>query len=312
MTGTGARVNDFQLIRCQCCVFLTDFCKLHLYFWLLFGFFQIVMPFGIFRITFSGNIGRLFFLCRQKLILSIRVSFQPQTPKAVLYHIADNPIRCKHLGSGRNIFFCDFYIFFQCSEHIVLFFAIIILIQPADNLYRILPIILRDQLNHLLNDTAISQQIVRQKKLSIITNFLKHSRQNLVQGITLYNQQIFIQFFRLFCFFQLIDLLHIQSIQIQMNGFGDDLRFEIILLVRKHTHMRRKVAVDLHETQGREAVEPCVGNLLHNLLISFIVNLGNTSHPLFFLCSRQNFTAHAISCSINNIILGNTIFHTFQ
>ena len=38
--------------------------------------------------------------------------------------------------------------------------------------------------------------------------------------------------------------------------------------------MGREVAVDLHKTQGREAVEPCVGNLLHNLLISFIVNLG--------------------------------------
>jgi len=64
MTRTGAWVNDFQLIRCQCGVFFANLCKLCLRFRLLLGFFQIVMPFGIFRVTVSGSIGRLFFLCR--------------------------------------------------------------------------------------------------------------------------------------------------------------------------------------------------------------------------------------------------------
>jgi len=77
MTGTGAWVNDFQLIRCQRGVFLTDFSQLYLHFRLLLGLFQIVVPFGIFRVTVSGRIGRLFFLCRQKLTLNIRVSLQP-------------------------------------------------------------------------------------------------------------------------------------------------------------------------------------------------------------------------------------------
>ena len=157
MTGTGARVNDFQLFRRECGIFFTDFCQLCLYFRLLFSFFQIVMPFGIFRVTISGNIGRLFFLCRKKLFFCIRVSFQPQTAKAVLYHVADNPVRCKKLGSGRNILFCNFDILFQCSEYIILFLTVVILIQPADNLHRILPVILRYQLNHLLNHTAFSQ-----------------------------------------------------------------------------------------------------------------------------------------------------------
>ena len=77
MTGTGARVNDFQLIRCQGGVFLADLCKLRLHFRLLISFFQIVMPFGIFRVTVSGSISRLFFLCRKKLFFDIRVSLQP-------------------------------------------------------------------------------------------------------------------------------------------------------------------------------------------------------------------------------------------
>ena len=270
------------------------------------------MPFGIFRLTVSGNICRLFFLSRQKLILSIRVSFQPQTTKAVFYHVADDPVRRKQLGCSRNILFCNFDILFQCGEYIILFLTVVILIQPADNLNSIFPVVLWYQFDHLLNDTTTSQQIVRQKKLGIITDFLKHSRQNLVQSIALHNQQIFIQFLHPFSFFQLIDLFHIQTIQIQMNGFGNNLRFKIIFLVRKHTHMRREIAVDLHETQGRKAVKPCVGNLLHNLLVSFIVNLGYQSLTLFFLCIRQNFTAHTVSCSINNIVLCDTVLHTFQ
>ena len=275
MTGTGAWVDNFQLIRCQCSVFLANLNKLCLHFRLLLGFFQIVVPFGIFRITVFGSIGRLFFLSWQKLLFRIRVSLQPQTTKAVLYHVANNPVRCEKLGCCRNVFFCDFHILFQCCENIVFFLAVIILIQPANNLDSIFPVIFRYQLNHLLNDTAFTEQIVWQKKLGIVGNLLKHSRQNLVQGVTLHDQQIFIQFFGLFGFFQLIDLFHIESIQIQMNGFGYNLRFKVVFLVREHTHMGRKIAVDFHKSQSREAVEPSIGNLLHDLFISFIFNLGN-------------------------------------
>ena len=197
------------------------------------------MPFGILQITIPGNIGKLFFLCRQKLILRIRVSFQPQTAKAVFYHVANDPVRCKQLSCGRDILFCDFYILFQCGEHIVLFLAVIILIQPADDLDGILPVILRYQLNHLLNHTGFTQQIVRQKKLRVVRKSLKHSRQNRIQGIALHDQQIFVQFFGLFGIFQLIDLFHIQSIQIQMNGFSYNLRLKVVFLVREHTHMGR-------------------------------------------------------------------------
>ena len=77
MTGTRAWVNDFQPIRCQRCVFLAGLGKLRLYFRLLLGFFQIVVPFGIFQVTVSGSISRLFLLCRKKLLFHIRVSLQP-------------------------------------------------------------------------------------------------------------------------------------------------------------------------------------------------------------------------------------------
>jgi len=248
MAGTGTWINNFQLIRCQGSVFLADLSKLCLHFRLLLSFFQIVVPFGIFRVTVSGSISRLFFLCRKKLFFDIWVSLQPQTTKTVLHHVANNPVRCKKLGCCRDVFFCDFHILFQCCENIVLFLAVIILIQPTDNLDSILPIILRYQLNHLLNHAAFTEQIVRQKKLSVICNLLEHSRQNLIQSVTLHDQQIFIEFFGLFGIFQLIDLFHIESIQIQMNGFGYNLRLKVVFLVREYTHMGRNVAVDFHKS----------------------------------------------------------------
>ena len=239
------------------------------------------MPFGIFRVTVSGSIGRLFFLGRKKLLFDIRVSLQPQATKAVLYHVTNNPVRCEKLGCCRDVFFRNFHILFQCRKNIIFFLTIIILIKPADDLDSILPVILRYQIDHLLNDTAFTEQVVRQKKLGVIRNLLEHSRQNLIQSVTLHDQQIFIQLLSLFCIFQLIDPFHIQSIQIQMNSFGYNLRLKIVFLIREYTHMGRKIAVDFHKSQSREAVKPSVSNLLHDLLISFIVNLGNQSLTLF-------------------------------
>ena len=312
MTRAGAWVNDFQLIRRQCGVFHTNFFKLCLHFWLLLSFFQIVVPFGIFRVTVSGSISRLFFLGRKKLTLNIWVSLQPQTTKAVLYHVTNNPVRCEKLGCCRDVFFCDFHILFQCCEDIVFFLAVIILIQPSDDLDSILPVILRYQFNHLLNHTAFTKQVVWQKKLRVIRNLLEHSRQNLIQSVTLHDQQIFIQFFGLFCIFQLIDLFHIESIQIQMNGFGYNLRLKVVFLIREYTHMGRKITVYFHESQSREAVEPSVGNLLHDLLISFIINLGNQSLTLFLFIGSEDFSTNAVHISFLNVALCDTVFHTFQ
>ena len=97
-----------------------------------------------------------------------------------------------------------------------------------------------------------------------------------------------------------------------MNGFGYNLRLKIVFLVRKYTHMGRNVAVDFHKSQSREAVEPSVGNLLHDLLISFIINLGNQSLTLLLFIGSKDFAANAVHISILNVALCDTVFHTFQ
>ena len=96
-----------------------------------------------------------------------------------------------------------------------------------------------------------------------------------------------------------------------MQGFVNDLRFEVVFLVRKYTHTGRKVAVDLHKTQSDKAVEPGIGNLLHHFFKTFMVNLRNQCSALIFLNIRQDCTIDAVSCSINDIILFNSILHCF-
>ena len=97
-----------------------------------------------------------------------------------------------------------------------------------------------------------------------------------------------------------------------MNSFGDNLRLKVVFLVREYTHMGREVAVDLHETQGREAVEPNVGNFLHNLLIAFVVDLGNQSLALCLFIGSEDFTANTVCIGVHHVVLCDTVFHTFQ
>src|SRR5699024_8349133 len=115
------------------------------------------------------------------------MSFLPDSSKRIFHHIANNPVWRKYLGLCRNIFSNYLNPFFYFCIYLLLWFRIIKLIQPSNNLNSIFPIVLWYQLNHLLNDTTFTEQIIRQKKLCIISNLLEHSRQNLIQGVTLHD-----------------------------------------------------------------------------------------------------------------------------
>ena len=307
MAGTHTGVDDFQLIRCQCSIFLTDFCQLCLHFWFLLSFFQIVMPFGVLWITISGSIGRLFFLCRQKLILNIRMSFQPQTAKAVFYHVTNDPVRGEQLGCRRDIFFCDFYILFQSGENIVLFLAVVILIQPADDLHGVLPVLFGNHRNHLLDDAALAQKVIREKEFRVVRNPLKHAGKNTGQSIALNDEHVLKERIIIVCILQSIDFLHIKPIQLHGNCFGQDLRLKVILIIRENTNAGRKIAIDLHKPEGNKPVEPCIGDLLHDLLIPFFTDLSNQSLTLMFLFSRHDATKNAIRRCVPVVLIGNLI-----
>lgn len=74
--------------------------------------------------------------------------------------------------------------------------------------------------------------------------------------------------------------------------------------------MGGQVVVDLHKAQGNKAVEPSVGNLFHDLLIAFFLDLLDEFLPLgLFLrcqqppiqCVRRSVTEAGL---VNSILIG--------
>ena len=188
-----------------------------------------------------------------------------------------------------------------------MFFRNIILIKPAKNfnlsILRLnIKIIFWNYIYHFINDATFTEQVVWQKKLGIIRNLLKQPRQNCRQCVALGDQQVFIEFIGLVFFLQGIDLLHVQSIQLQMNRFGDNLGLKVILLIRKYAHTGREVSIDLHIAQSTETVEPGIGGFFHDLLIAVLLDFGNQCLPLLLLCSGQEMPIYGISICIADIL----------
>ena len=93
-----------------------------------------------------------------------------------------------------------------------------------------------------------------------------------------------------------------------MDCLCQNLRLECIVFICENTHSGREISIDLHKTQCGETVKPCVGNLLHNLLISFFFNLRNQGSSLLLLGRRKQMPIDAIVIWISDFFIGNTVF----
>ena len=311
MAAAAARVDDLDLFRGQIGILFADLGQLGLYLRLLLGFLQIIVPLGVLRVTVPGSISCLLLRCGQQLCFCVRVTLHPQASKAVFHHVPHDPVWGKQLGRRRDILLGDLDIFLEGGKHIVLFLAVVVLIQPANDLDGILPVVLRDLGDHLLNDAALPEQVVRQKQLSVVRNGLEHSGQNAVQRVALHDEQVFVQFFGLLGLFQGVDLVLIQLIQFQMQGFGQNLGLERIVFIRKHAHMAGQIAVDLHEPQCREAVEPCIRHLFHNLLVALFIDLCDQCPALLHLLRSQHPAVDAISTGVHHFRFRNAVLLGF-
>ena len=212
MTRPGTWIDSQNLCGFQCCVLLSDFCQLCLYRRFLFRFFQIIIPLALFDADRPVRI-----VVRQILITGRWMPFQPQTPQAVFYHVVNNPVRREKLGGGRDVLLADLDVLFQIGEYLVFRLGVVILVQPANYLYLILPVVLWNQRDHLLNHAALAQQIIRQQKLGVVLDFLEHAGQNAVQRVALHNQQILEQLLLLIAVLQLVDFGLVEPVQIQVN-----------------------------------------------------------------------------------------------
>ena len=257
MTGTHAGVDELDIFRVQGCVLLTNFSQLCLHLWLLLCLFQIVFP-VFFQATF-------------------RVSFHPQTAKAVLHHVTDDPVWGEQLGYSRDFLFGDLTVLCKGSS---LRLGIVILVQPADNLHLTtalnVEVILRDIMDQMIDYAVLVNNGQAEQQLGVVLCLFKQSRQNLVQGIALFQEQDAEHFV------QLIVLLQLENLSLFLRSKGqlcvkrrcDQIWLQLSALGRKHSNMGRQIVVDLHETDRNQAIEPCIGNLLDHILIcGFVVGI---------------------------------------
>ena len=261
MAGTHAGVDELDIFRIQGSVLFANFRQLRLYLRLLLCFFQIVFP--------------VFFQA------AVRVSFHPQTAKAVFHHVTDDPIWGKQLGYSRDFLFGDLTVLCKCSG---LRLGIVILVQPADDLHLTtaldVEVILRDIVNQMIDHAILVNNGQAEQQLSVVLCLFKQSRQNLVQGIALFQEQDAEHLV------QLVVLLQLENLGLFLRSKGqlcvkrrcDQIRLQLSALGRENPDMGRQIVVDLHETDCNQAVEPCIGNLLDHILIcGFVVGI------LFFL-----------------------------
>ena len=89
----------------------------------------------------------------------------------------------------------------------------------------------------------------------------------------MHDEQVFVQFFGLLGLFQGRRPCPYPAYPIPDAGLRPESGLERIVFIRKHAHMAGQIAVDLHEPQCREAVEPCIRHLFHNPLVALFIDL---------------------------------------
>ena len=268
-----AGIDSEDVLRLQRSILLPNLRQLRLYLWFLLGFVQIILP--------------------ARLQLVVRMALQPQPAQGVLHHIADDPVRREKLRRGGDIFLGDLDVLFQVGEHLILRLRVVILVQPADDLHLIRPVLLGDHGDHLLHDAAFPEKVVREEKLGVVGNPLEHPRQDAGERVALDDDHVLEQGVVIVGVLQIIDLLHVQAVQLHVDGLGQNLRLEAVLVIREHTDAAGQIAVDLHEAQGGEAVEPGIGDLLHDLFIALFPDPRDQGGALLPLLGGKDTAMHA-------------------
>ena len=266
---------------------------------LLLGFGQIIFPAHFFgNLFFRFNTLRLRFMPSHFVqATTVRIDalvlalVNIDSAKAVFNHIANYPIGSKKLRCRRNSLLADFDILFQLRKCIVLKLNIIILIHPTDYLNGVLPILCRDIINHSFKHVAGLQKIIREQKLRVILDFFKHSRQTFAKCVALRDDEILIQILIILLLDKFIYLFFVDPVKLDRHRFFQYFGIKFVIFVAENSHSRRQKIIDLHIAQGDKAIEPCIGNLLHHLLITFLTNLRNQRRTLFLLRIGQQPSA---------------------
>ena len=112
-----------------------------------------------------------------------------------------------------------------------------------------------------------------EKKLCIIRSFFKQGRQDLVQGVALFDKkhtETVIQFViilqldnGLFFFFS--------ERKISIKWCCYQIRFHLAAIRGQHADMRRKIIINFHKAHRYQTVEPCICHALDDILICCLI-----------------------------------------
>ena len=278
MAAAHAGVDDFDVPHILILALLLDLIELLTNFLCLCGFRQVIPPAHLLsNKLFVGNPFRL------NLIPSHFVRITPvgkdtlvfplvdkDTAKAVLHHVADNPVRGKQLGHGGDLVLGDLAVLGKGG---VLRFGVVILVQPADDLHLTaffdVEIILVDVMNEAIDHAFLIHHRKVQQHLGVIACLLEEGRKNLVQGIALLDEEQAEQLIQRTLSFQPQNGLLLIRVEVQLSikGGRDQIRLHLAALRGQNADVGGQIVVDLHEADGNEAVEPGVGHLFQNILV---------------------------------------------
>ena len=193
------------------------------------------------------------------------------------------------------------------GECIVFQLGVVILIQPADDLDGILPVRFGDVGDHVTKNAVLTENVVGQQHFRVAAHPLEHDGQRTVQRVTLRQQQIAVEGFRVIALDILRHLAAVQSRQIKVQHIVQDLRLECAGSIREHADMGGQIVVDLHKAQGDEAVEPSVGNLFHDLLVALFLDFLDEFLSLGLFLRRQQPTIQGVRRGVTKAGLVNSI-----
>ena len=303
--AAAAGVDDPQLLRRHGGVALPNLRKLGLHLRLLLRLLQIVVPPALFHAD-----GAVLLMLGQELLLGGGMSLYPQTAQGIFHHIAHDPVRREKLGGGGDLLLRNLDVLLQIREDLVLRLGVVVLIEPPDDLHLVRPVLLRDGGDHLLDHAARAQEVIRKQQLGIVLDPREHARQHGTEGVALRDEKVFIKLFGAVCFLQAVDLVPVQTVQLQMDRLGQNLRLERAGFIGKNANMRRQDAVDLH-VEGAEAVEPGIGRFLHCLLEAVPPDLADQLAALLDLTRGKQPAVHLLGVRVAGLGLGNAVLQRF-
>ena len=183
---------------------------------------------------------------------------------------AHDPVRRKELGGGWDLLLG---ILFFLGEHSSFRLCVVILIGPADDLHLTalldVEVLFRDIVGQLVHHALLIHHRKVQQDFSVVGGLFKQTGQDLIQRIALLDEQKAEQLVQLVILLPLDDLGFFLGGkgQVSIKGGGDQIRLHLAALGAKHPQVGGQIVVDLHEPHRDQAVEPCIGNLLHDILV---------------------------------------------